>query len=261
MFSSTMPLFALLGVLAGVLSGLLGIGGGVILVPILVFIFGFSEHLAQGTTLALMVPPIGLLAAWSYYKKGHVDLRIAALVCFGFAIGGLLGAKLAAVMSNALLEKMFAAGLILIAIKMIFAPDSTARPSLGEKIAFAKRRINVRTAMGLVLLGLFVGAFSGLLGIGGGVILVPALVFLFGLSQHEAQGTTLALMVPPIGLLAAWQYHQEGNINIVVAGLICLGFFFGALWGAKLATSMSSKTLAKIFGIGMLLIAVKMLLP
>ena len=74
-------LFLILGLAAGVVSGLLGIGGGVLIVPCLVFIAGLSQHTAQGTTLALMVPPIGLLAAWTYYRQGHVDVRIAALIC------------------------------------------------------------------------------------------------------------------------------------------------------------------------------------
>jgi len=95
--------FLLLGLLAGVLSGLLGIGGGILIVPTLVLVFGMNQHLAQGTTLALMVPPIGLLAAWTYYKQGHVDVTSAALICVGFFFGGLLGAKLATAINGALL--------------------------------------------------------------------------------------------------------------------------------------------------------------
>jgi len=114
-------LLLLLGLVAGILSGLIGIGGGIIIVPALVFIFGLSQHQAQGTTLALMVPPIGILAAWTYYQKGFVDLRIAALVCAGFVVGGLLGAKLATNLSNVILEKIFGVALLLIALKMILA--------------------------------------------------------------------------------------------------------------------------------------------
>ena len=114
-------LFLLLGLVAGILSGLIGIGGGIIIVPALVFIFGLTQHQAQGTTLALMVPPIGILAAWTYYQKGFVDLRIAALVCAGFVIGGLLGAKLATNLSNVILEKIFGVALLLVALKMILA--------------------------------------------------------------------------------------------------------------------------------------------
>ena len=86
-------LLLLVGLAAGILSGLLGIGGGILIIPSLVFLFGLSQQAAQGTTLALMVPPIGLLAAWTYYKQGYVDLKMAGLICAGFFIGGLLGAR------------------------------------------------------------------------------------------------------------------------------------------------------------------------
>ena len=114
-------LYLLLGLIAGTFSGLIGIGGGTIIVPVLIFLFGMSQHQAQGTTLALLVPPIGFLAAWTYYKQGYVDLRIAALICMGFFFGGLLGAKIAMRLSNILLERVFGVALLLISLKMIFA--------------------------------------------------------------------------------------------------------------------------------------------
>ncbi len=89
--------------------------------PVLVFLFGFSLHQAQGTTLALLVPPIGILAAFTYYKEGYVDLKIAAFVCLGFFFGGLLGARIATDLPNAILERIFGVALLLIALKMIFA--------------------------------------------------------------------------------------------------------------------------------------------
>jgi len=113
-------LYLLLGLAAGVLSGLVGIGGGIIIVPALVLFFGLSQHQAQGTTLALMVPPIGILAAWTYYKHGDVDRRIAALVAAGFFLGGLIGARFATGLSNTVLEKIFGVSLLLVAVKMIF---------------------------------------------------------------------------------------------------------------------------------------------
>jgi uncharacterized protein len=113
-------LYILLGLVAGTLSGLIGIGGGTIIVPVLVFFFGLSQHMAQGTTLALLVPPIGILAAWAYYKEGYVDLHIASFICLGFIIGGLIGAKMATHFSNIMLERIFGVALLLIALKMIF---------------------------------------------------------------------------------------------------------------------------------------------
>ena len=112
-------LYILLGILAGFMSGLIGIGGGVIIVPALVFLFGLSQHNAQGTTLALLVPPIGLLGAWTYYQQGFVNIKIAACICLGFLLGSVLGAKLAINISNAVLEKVFGGAMLVIAIKMI----------------------------------------------------------------------------------------------------------------------------------------------
>ena len=112
--------FMLTGLLGGILSGLFGIGGGIIIIPILVLLLGMNQHLAQGTTLALFVPPIGILAAWTYYREGLVDLKVAGLLCIGFFIGGLLGAKLAAYLSDILLKRIFGCIMLLIALKMIF---------------------------------------------------------------------------------------------------------------------------------------------
>jgi uncharacterized protein len=112
-------LLLLLGLLAGVLSGLIGIGGAIIIIPTLVLLFGLSQHTAQGTTLALMVPPIGLLAAWTYYKAGFVDLKMAGLICIGFFLGGLLGAKFATAIPDQLLKKIFGVVLFLVSLKMI----------------------------------------------------------------------------------------------------------------------------------------------
>jgi uncharacterized membrane protein YfcA len=113
-------LYVLLGVVAGIFSGLIGIGGAIIIIPVLVLLFGLSQHTAQGTTLALMVPPIGLLAALAYYKQGFVDLKIAAFVCLGFFLGGLFGAKLALGIPETILKKIFGIVLLGVSVRMIF---------------------------------------------------------------------------------------------------------------------------------------------
>ena len=108
-----------LGFAAGVASGLIGIGGATIIIPALVFIFKFDQHTAQGTTLAMMVPPIGLLAAWAYHKAGFVDIRVAAILAVGFIFGGLVGARYAVALPGPTLQRVFGVGLLLIAVKMI----------------------------------------------------------------------------------------------------------------------------------------------
>jgi len=111
-----------------------------------------------------------------------------------------------------------------------------------------------------VFLGLVAGILGGLVGIGGGVIIVPALVFLFGFSQQQAQGTTLALMVPPIGILAAWTYYKMGFVDLVAAGLICVGFVAGSFFGARIATSLPSQQVERLFGVVLFIISMKMIL-
>ena len=111
-----------------------------------------------------------------------------------------------------------------------------------------------------VILGLVAGILGGMFGIGGGSILIPILVYLFGLTQHQAQGTTLAVMVPPIGLLAALKYYYSGNVKMDMVGFICLGFFVGGLLGANLIQNLPDLYLKRLFGIFMLFISLRMIL-
>lgn len=115
--------------------------------------------------------------------------------------------------------------------------------------------------LGYIFLGLLAGTLGGLLGLGGGLIVIPALIFVFGFSQHQAQGTSLALMVPPIGILAAYTYYKNGDVDIRVAALICLGFILGGLIGAKLAVHIPGKTLGRVFGVFLLITSFRMIFP
>ena len=112
--------FVLLGLAAGVLSGLLGIGGAIVTIPALVYLFGFPQHRAEGTTLALMVPPIGILAVMPFFKRGCVDIRAAALICLGFLIGGYIGGRFAIGLSGPVLQKLFGLLLLGLATRMLF---------------------------------------------------------------------------------------------------------------------------------------------
>ncbi len=110
----------LVGLIGGTLSGLTGLGGGFIMVPLLVYLFGMSQHSAQGTSLAVLLPPLGLLAFLQYYRNGHVDVRIAVLVAVGFFFGGYVGGSAAQLISGPLLRKGFALVMALIALDMFF---------------------------------------------------------------------------------------------------------------------------------------------
>ncbi|MBU1087356.1 MAG: sulfite exporter TauE/SafE family protein [Candidatus Omnitrophica bacterium] len=114
--------------------------------------------------------------------------------------------------------------------------------------------------LGFVLVGLAAGIFGGFFGIGGAVVMIPCLVFLFGFPQHQAQGTTLAAMILPIGLLAALKYYAQGQVKIVPAMLIALGFFFGGYLGSVLVGKVPEIMLKKLFGFFLLAMSLRLIL-
>jgi uncharacterized membrane protein YfcA len=116
----TIALLLLVGLLAGMLSGLVGLGGGVIIVPALVFVLGFSQHQATGTSLGILLLPAGIFAVINYYKKGYVDVKVVLLIFAGFLLGGYLGSKISMNLPEQTLKKIFAVALLLIAGKVLF---------------------------------------------------------------------------------------------------------------------------------------------
>jgi uncharacterized protein len=113
-------LYIVIGLVAGIAGGAFGVGGATIMIPALVFLFGFSQHLAQGTTLAALVPPIGLLAAIRYWQSGNVKISVAAFICFGFFVGGYIGASLVQNLDDLFLKRLFGVFLLFISLRMIF---------------------------------------------------------------------------------------------------------------------------------------------
>jgi uncharacterized membrane protein YfcA len=122
-----------------------------------------------------------------------------------------------------------------------------------------KRNMDIQTILLIIVIGLAAGMLSGLVGVGGGLIIVPALIFFLGYSQHSAQGTSLGLLLLPAGILAVIQYYKHGDIDITAVILLAIGFVAGGYFGSKLALSLPQETVKKIFAIFMLLVALKML--
>lgn len=120
MTAQTIILLIVVGLLAGILSGLVGLGGGVIIVPALVFLLGFSQHEAQGTSLGILLLPAGIFAVMNYYKRGYIDVKVVLLMFVGFVVGGYLGSKISLSVSETALKKVFAVALLLIAGKVLF---------------------------------------------------------------------------------------------------------------------------------------------
>ncbi|MFM1876483.1 MAG: hypothetical protein RL266_2220 [Bacteroidota bacterium] len=122
-----------------------------------------------------------------------------------------------------------------------------------------KPTMSVTAILVLLLIGVAAGFASGFVGVGGGIIIVPALVFFLGYTQHMAQGTSLAIMLPPIGLLGFYNYYKSGNTNITAALIIAAAFILGAHFGSKISISMDQRVVKRIFGGVMMIAAAKLL--
>jgi uncharacterized protein len=120
--STTMLLILIgIGIVTGIMAGMLGIGGAIIMIPALVYIMGFSQQTAQGTSLAVMLPPIGIIAAYNYYKAGHVNIKFALILAVFFLVGSYFGSKFALIIPQAVLKKLFGVLLLLVAAKMLLS--------------------------------------------------------------------------------------------------------------------------------------------
>jgi uncharacterized protein len=118
--------------------------------------------------------------------------------------------------------------------------------------------MNLSTIIILVLIGLMAGVFSGIFGVGGAVVMIPALVYFLGVDQHTAQGTSLAIMLPPIGLFAAYNYYKAGQVNVWYAVIIAVTFMVGGYFGSKIALSLPEHLMKKIFAVFLVLVALRL---
>ena len=123
-----------------------------------------------------------------------------------------------------------------------------------------KNTMDITTIVILAIIGLAAGIFGGMVGLGGGVIMIPAMVYFLGMTQTGAQGTSLAVMLPPVGLFAVMNYYKAGQLNLKYAAIIALTFLIGGYFGSKIALNIPISTLRRIFALALILIAVNMML-
>lgn len=114
-------LLLLVGLLGGIVSGALGVGGGIIVVPALIYFLGYSQHMAQGTSIAVLLPPTGIAAAYAYYQKGYMDLKVAAILVVMFVVGAYLGSLISFEVPEKILKRIFGVFMLFVAVKMIFS--------------------------------------------------------------------------------------------------------------------------------------------
>jgi len=239
----------IVGLVSGVTSGLLGVGGGIVLVPMLVRFLGLDQKRAQATSLAILVFT-AIAAALTYRAAGAVDLKFAALLALGSIVGVRLGALYSAGHPAAALRRMFGLLAVVVGVRLLlpFLPEGRWLLFPG----FAGIAAEVAT-------GFVVGWLAGLLGVGGGVILVPILTLLFGIPQHAAQGISL-FMIVPTAIVGAWTQMRMGAVEKPIVLPVALASVVAAIGAAALAHQLPAETLRRLFGLLLLGIGTRMIL-
>jgi uncharacterized membrane protein YfcA len=235
------------GLLAGTLSGVFGIGGGIVLVPLLGLLLGLDQHAAQGVTLAVLLLPVGLPAVLAYHRRAPLRLGLVVALVAGFVAGVGGGARAAAWLPERPMRLLFVAFLVVVAVRGFLASGSGGGASADRPTTSAWHGLWI---------GAVGGTLAGLLGIGGGIVMVPLLAGVMGQSRHEAQGTSLATMLPPVGLPGVLVYARtQGGLHWPLIGSLALGFAAGALVGARLAARTGASRLTRAFSIFVGLVA------
>jgi len=236
------------GLAAGLLSGLFGVGGGTVIVPLLVLLLHFDQRLAAGTSLAAIVPTatVGVI---SYAVNGSVAWIPALILAAAAVIGAQVGARLLARLPQNVLRWGFVGFLVVVIVSLFLVVPSRD----------AELTLTWLTGTGLVVLGFITGILAGLLGVGGGVVVVPALMLLFGTSDLIAKGTSLLMMIPT-ALSGTIANVRRGNVDLLAAALVGVTACTTTALGAWIATLLDPFTANVLFAVFLTFIAVQMAL-
>lgn len=241
-----------IGVLGGTLAGTLGFGGGAVIPPLLTLVLRIEQHLAQALSLGALLPPVGLPALLAYRAAGvRPDVRLAISLIVGFVAGAPGGAWLAQRLSAGVLRWAFAVLLAATAVRAFGAGEPAAQD---KDEAGGRPRVAVVAGLGI---GVAAGAFSGLLGIAGGVVALLLLRATRRLTPLEAQSTTLVMMLPPVGLPALVVYaHARQGLPWSVVAVVAAGFTLGSALGGRLAVRVSRTAARRAYGLALLGLAI-----
>jgi len=233
------------GLGAGFLSGIFGVGGGILIVPGVVFFAKMDQRKAHGTSLAAVLP-ISFASLITYWSHDHVDWHVALWLAVGAIAGAVLGTKLLKTARHDVLSYGFAAVLIVSAIRLYWTTSADGRTGL-----------SVAAALALIVIGVATGTLAGLLGVGGGVIMIPAMVLLLGEMNVMAKGTSLAVIIPT-SITGTIRNRKTANVDVKAAVVVGLSGIVSAVVGGSLAASMSESLSNGLFATLLLVVAVQM---
>ncbi len=232
----------LIGAGAGLLSGLFGIGGGIVIVPALLALLSMERKLAHGTSLAATLP-VATASLATYTIGGNVDWPVAACLAAGAICGAVVGTQLLQIIPKRPLTIIFVAVILLTAVRLLLADDVMGRETL-----------SILGVLALIGIGFVTGTLSGLLGIGGGVVMVPVMVVLFGEIPVVAKGTSVAVIVPS-SLVGTLRNRKHRNADLRVAFAIGIAGIASAVIGSLIADSINNTVSNVMFAVLLLIVA------
>jgi uncharacterized membrane protein YfcA len=235
-----------IGIVGGLLSGLFAIGGGIVMVPLLITFARLDQRTAAATSLAAIIPA-SIVGSITYAVAGEIDILAGVLVSVGAIVGALIGSRLLKRIPLTWLRWMFIVFVILVAIRLFFLT-----PERGQVVEFSPL-----VGTGYFALGLFVGILSGLFGIGGGIIAVPGLIGVFGVSDLIAKGTSLVVMIPTsiVGTVSNW---RAGTVKVGAGLALGVAATAASIPGAALALIIPPRLSSVLFGALLLAVAAQL---
>ncbi len=253
--------FLLIGGGAGILSGLFGIGGGIMIVPAVVLLTGMNLKAAYGTSLASLLLPVGILGCIVYYKEGLLDIKAALSVALGIICTIALGAYLANSLDNFILKICYSVFLSYMGLKfiwpLVFNRNAQTKNTDSKILTEPENSSKEPPYLKCFLIGLLAGLVAGFFGIGGGAVIVPMLILWLDFNTKQAIATSLGILLPPIGLPGVLIYYAAGNLNIPVAACVAFGLLFGTIFGAKLTVRLPGGVVKAAYGILLILTSIK----
>ena len=233
---------ALVGIAAGLLGGLFGVGGGLIIVPGLVLLVKLERRLANGTSLAATLP-IALASLSTYLYNGNVDWAVAGFLASGTVVGAIIGTKLLTILPKRTITIIFIVTVLATAVRLFTTADTAGRDS-----------VTTNSGLLLVFIGLATGTLSGLLGIGGGVVMVPAMVVGLDMVPVIAKGTSVAVIVPT-SIMGTIRNRKTAYVDLKVATVAGLSGAVTAIMGGMIADSISTSLSNIMFAFLLLFVA------
>ncbi|MBB5639584.1 sulfite exporter TauE/SafE family protein [Cryobacterium roopkundense] len=226
---------AIIGVIGGLLSGAFGVGGGIIMVPLLISFVQMDQRKAAATSLVAIIPT-ALVGSIAYFANDEIDLLAAGIIAAGAVVGAIIGAVLLRSIPLVWLRWMFIALMLLVAVRMVLL-----EPVRGDQL-----ELSPLVFFGYIALGLIMGIASGLFGIGGGVIAVPALVAIFGISDLVAKGTSLLVLIPT-GVVGTIANLRGGLVDLRAGAVVGVAAVAASVPGVALALLMTPRVSSILF--------------